>query len=130
MKTLRIFQGCFTVQLSRFVLLSSQATTSISYHSHLLLSTTFLLFLKLFYFYSLQPTVSCAVEFYNSMFVFSCQHFLTRNLLSVKSNINLDKRKTSKKASVNGVEIEFNSHKFSLVAFPIIDISQNNEETS
>ena len=40
-ETLRIFQGCFTVQLSRFFFLSSQATTSIYYHSHSLLSTTF-----------------------------------------------------------------------------------------
>ena len=43
-KTLRIFQGCFTVQLSRLFVLLSQATTPISYHSHSLLSTTFLFF--------------------------------------------------------------------------------------
>ena len=45
--SLWIFQGYFTVQLSRFSLLLSYATTSISYHSFLRLSTGFFIFLFL-----------------------------------------------------------------------------------
>ena len=45
--SLWIFQGYFTVQLSRFSVLLSYATTSISYHSFAALSTGFFIFLFL-----------------------------------------------------------------------------------
>ena len=72
----RIFQGHSIVQLSRFCLLLSCATTSIVYHSFSCLSTTFLIFFKFF----LLPPFSRffrAVELNNIMFFYICQRFFT-----------------------------------------------------
>ena len=81
-KTLRIFQGCFTVQLSRLFILLSQATTSISYHSHSLLSTTFFIFLK----FCIFQTVFSDTKFFMFLPPFSAAKIIISRVTSFVNN--------------------------------------------
>ena len=48
MNSFRIFQGYFTVQLSRFFVTAASATAQLEYHHFSMLSTTFLNFFQFF----------------------------------------------------------------------------------
>ena len=68
-----IFQGYFTVQLSKFFVCHFRSATFICYHRFLCLSTTFLTFLKLFFKLASFPRQLLD----NTIETLHCQHFFT-----------------------------------------------------